>query len=1066
MKSPKKISASHGVAKGNFRLYSNTSDDALGLSGALADMGAILSRAEKAILITGWKFSPELQLPFFHEALRAALVLHQAENFDEAKALYDEVICDFPSKSIESNYARYFKAMIFLQAGKWDEADQLLQRCIANEPNNIQFLNTQLSLFILQKKWDEAKLHIELREDTTATNARFFTLCGDFFTKTPFSVRQAEAYYQRALFEDDECIGAMRGLAKLYLNENDNEKAIIFFNNILGYFPMDADTHLHLAKLYFAKNDIASAKKHIDLVLATKIQTAEVLTLRTKIGIAQGFIDGPTEKQNMQYHAMALEKDCSNFLLQYQKAIAFRDKVNDLAAAKDLLRFCAQLDPVALRACLKSDEKWSADLPAQLELDYKIALFSQKLEDNSALTLAEKISFYSVYVKNFPYARDAFFILGELYQQNNDHKNAFAYFYQAEQLEPYDAAYLHKVILCMKELNLDEADAQLRSEEITALQAFMYREKNYEGNFYDSYADFREQLPSIGALLIHKAVANPEMVIALQLWNRVGLHDTDPLRTDYYEKIELELKKIHANLYPGKQFPQNLLLRFTNCQGAGSSHHQKYCIVDTGDDYPTAFYGSMDLTCGKLDWSEHPLSNTEVNNGAVSRAHIFNKRQNIRHPNDSDIVLPWREVVSSVSGPVAVDMVDAFNSRWQAAGHGTMRGQKGNRNQKSVAEYRQALGSPTVSDGASSVHIDSQVLDETAGYRWKGQVLLSTKRDYTRGEQGFFTQSECTSKEASIKDAMLSVIANAERYIYIETQYLTDVSILNAIAKRIREKNETDENFHVYCVLPFCPNGDPGGKVFVEPVRQLQWKLIQECMQKIENDTQKPWHTYLTPLFFAQWEGVASDLQALHKDGRAHTRGELMNHSYRCPVYIHSKLMVVDDKTVINGSANLNERSLDGAGDTEIAVMQIPEEGYEEVCQAEIVAFMRDKILAPYFGHSTVQALSDASSMDGALALESPAVVAHIQSMSMQNYTAFASNEPGHAANAETGKVVSFPFVRRECGHIGKLEAGCEFVPDAPLSRTGQSLDIYRWIPPESAVPLVSTVVAKMPGAK
>ncbi len=38
-------------------------------------------------------------------------------------------------------------------------------------------------------------------------------------------------------------------------------------------------------------------------------------------------------------------------------------------------------------------------------------------------------------------------------------------------------------------------------------------------------------------------------------------------------------------------------------------------------------------------------------------------------------------------------------------------------------------------------------------------------------------------------------------------------------------------------------------------------------------------------------------------------------------VYIHCKLMIVDSRRVIVGSANMNERSLNGARDSEIAVV-------------------------------------------------------------------------------------------------------------------------------------------------
>ena len=38
-------------------------------------------------------------------------------------------------------------------------------------------------------------------------------------------------------------------------------------------------------------------------------------------------------------------------------------------------------------------------------------------------------------------------------------------------------------------------------------------------------------------------------------------------------------------------------------------------------------------------------------------------------------------------------------------------------------------------------------------------------------------------------------------------------------------------------------------------------------------------------------------------------------------IYIHSKLMIVDDNVVIMGSANINDRSMLGCRDSEIAII-------------------------------------------------------------------------------------------------------------------------------------------------
>ena len=38
-------------------------------------------------------------------------------------------------------------------------------------------------------------------------------------------------------------------------------------------------------------------------------------------------------------------------------------------------------------------------------------------------------------------------------------------------------------------------------------------------------------------------------------------------------------------------------------------------------------------------------------------------------------------------------------------------------------------------------------------------------------------------------------------------------------------------------------------------------------------------------------------------------------------IYVHAKMMVVDDKVAIIGSANINDRSMQGHRDSEIAVI-------------------------------------------------------------------------------------------------------------------------------------------------
>lgn len=51
------------------------------------------------------------------------------------------------------------------------------------------------------------------------------------------------------------------------------------------------------------------------------------------------------------------------------------------------------------------------------------------------------------------------------------------------------------------------------------------------------------------------------------------------------------------------------------------------------------------------------------------------------------------------------------------------------------------------------------------------------------------------------------------------------------------------------------------------------------------------------------------------------THGTIHNIPVTEIVYVHSKLMIIDDRVVLIGSANINDRSMMGSRDSEIAVV-------------------------------------------------------------------------------------------------------------------------------------------------
>uniref|UniRef100_A0A671Q4Z3 phospholipase D n=1 Tax=Sinocyclocheilus anshuiensis TaxID=1608454 RepID=A0A671Q4Z3_9TELE len=138
--------------------------------------------------------------------------------------------------------------------------------------------------------------------------------------------------------------------------------------------------------------------------------------------------------------------------------------------------------------------------------------------------------------------------------------------------------------------------------------------------------------------------------------------------------------------------------------------------------------------------------------------------------------------------------------------------------------------------------------------------------------------------EESIHLAYVSAIQNSKDFIYIEVKYVT--TNIHQLEKK---------KFRVYVVMPLLPGfeGDissGGGAI----------KAIMHFNYRVKMQPEWPLYNSFCGL------RTHADL-----DGRLVT--EL--------IYVHSKLMIVDDCTVIIGSANINDRSMLGKRDGEMAVV-------------------------------------------------------------------------------------------------------------------------------------------------
>ncbi|GAU29391.1 hypothetical protein TSUD_31980 [Trifolium subterraneum] len=175
--------------------------------------------------------------------------------------------------------------------------------------------------------------------------------------------------------------------------------------------------------------------------------------------------------------------------------------------------------------------------------------------------------------------------------------------------------------------------------------------------------------------------------------------------------------------------------------------------------------------------------------------------------------------------------------------------------------------------------------------------------------------------EESIHTAYCSLIEKAKHFIYIENQFfisglaMDDTiqnRVLEAIYRRILQAHKEQEDFRVIIVLPLLPGFqgglDDGGAATVRALTHWQYRTISRerhsILHNLEAILGRKTHDYIS-------------FYGLRSHGRLNPDGPMAT----CQVYVHSKLMIIDDRVALIGSSNINDRSLLGSRDSEIGVV-------------------------------------------------------------------------------------------------------------------------------------------------
>uniref|UniRef100_A0A4W3JUC4 Phospholipase n=1 Tax=Callorhinchus milii TaxID=7868 RepID=A0A4W3JUC4_CALMI len=175
---------------------------------------------------------------------------------------------------------------------------------------------------------------------------------------------------------------------------------------------------------------------------------------------------------------------------------------------------------------------------------------------------------------------------------------------------------------------------------------------------------------------------------------------------------------------------------------------------------------------------------------------------------------------------------------------------------------------------------------------------------------------ECWSAgscESSIYNAYLQVIRDSEHFIYIENQFFISCAdernvynrIGDVIVDRILKAHNAGKTYRVYILVPLLPGfqGDitTGGGNSIQTILHFTFRTMcrgEHSIIELGDD----WVKYIS------FAGLR-------------TNAELDNKLVTELIYVHSKMLIADDRQVIIGSANINDRSMLGKRDSEMAVL-------------------------------------------------------------------------------------------------------------------------------------------------
>ncbi|XP_020218806.1 phospholipase D delta [Cajanus cajan] len=380
------------------------------------------------------------------------------------------------------------------------------------------------------------------------------------------------------------------------------------------------------------------------------------------------------------------------------------------------------------------------------------------------------------------------------------------------------------------------------------------------------------------------------------------------------------------------------------------THHQKCVIVDTqanGNNRKiTAFIGGLDLCDGRYDTPEHRILR-DIDTVYQNDYHNPTFSSGTKGPRQ-----PWHDLHCKIEGPAAYDILTNFEQRWKKASKWSELGRKLKRvshwHDDSLIKIERISWILSPSESIPNDDPELWVTKEDNPQNWHVQVFRSIDSGSLKGfpKDVYVAETQnlvCAKNlviDKSIQTAYIHAIRSAQHFIYIENQYFigssfawpaykdagADNLIPMELALKIASKIRSKERFTVYIVIPMWPEGVPSSASVQEilfwqgQTMQMMYEVIARELKYMQLDDRHP-QDYLN--FYCLGNREKSTTIFPSSNNTPSDNGETVSASQkfqRFMIYVHAKGMIVDDEYVILGSANINQRSMAGSRDTEIAM--------------------------------------------------------------------------------------------------------------------------------------------------